>query len=232
MALSTGSVAFLSSYFLVTALLAYLLIVALLSHSPSLITVLLFCLLMSALLFYSLFLIAILLSRPFVITSLYYSLVSISLPSIPMPALLSHPSVPALLSSPISILLSLPIPTSLSLPVLTLLSLLVPVLSSRSVLCLALTHLTSSDLRLFKQALLNKPLRHHSTSPTSLSLEGPLHLFLILVPLSNCKRFFDIVFLNSCSLAQNHAVKELDLSFGECGCLSLAKLNWLWQLEL
>ena len=142
----------------------------------------------------------------------------------PGPALLSLP-MPALLSRPF-------VPTFLSPLVPTLLSLSVPALASCAMLGSAPTQLISSTLRTFKQALSDKPFGCQSTSP-----RPPEHLclFLILGPLpekSNCKRLFDMAFINSHPLAVNHIAEEVDLSFGKCECLTKIKLNRLWQMEL
>ena len=40
------------------------------------------------------------------------------------------------------------------------------------------------------------------------------------------------MFINSCPHAGNHAIKKVDLSFGECECPAPIKLNRSWQLEL
>lgn len=164
--------------------------------------------------------------------------------STPIAGLLS-PSVPALLSllSPVSDLLSLFMPVLLSFPplVASFLSLSIPALSS---LCMptflscsvpgpAPTYLISSALRILKWALSNEPLvRRHSISPSSTKL---LCLFPILDPLSkktDQKQPFDITFINSCLFAGNHAVKEVNLTFGKCIYSAPVKLKRLWQWKL
>ena len=122
--------------------------------------------------------------------------------------------------------------TLLSLPMLALSFFLVPALTSCSMLGPALTWLTSSTLKRLKRALSNEPLSRQSTSPNP---PKPLYLFPILGPLlekSNCKRLFDMTFINSRPLAANHITKEVDLSYGECGCPAQVKLNRSWQLKL
>ena len=157
-----------------------------------------------------------------------------------VPNSLSCPLMPALLSPTMLAFSCLPVPTLLSPPLLTLSSPLMPALSSPpvstlllcSLLALAPTHLTSSALRTFQLALSDESLHCHSTSP---SLVGPLHLFPTLSPLSEKnehKRLFDITFINSRPLAKNHAVQEVDLSFGEYGCPAPVKFNRSWQLEM
>ncbi len=142
-----------------------------------------------------------------------------------MPALLSCFLLLALLSPPhISALLSLlPVPASSSH--------LMPNLLSHFILGPALTCLISSTLKIFKRALSDKPLGRQSTS---LSLVEPRYPFPPLGPLpekSNCKRSFDMAFINSRPLARNHAANEADLSFGKYGCLVPVKLKQLWQFE-
>ena len=146
---------------------------------------------------------------------------------LPMPASLS-PLILALSYLPMSVLSFPLMPALLSPPVPILLSLLMPVTLSRSVLDPAPTHLTSSALKIFKQALSDKLLSCHLTS---LSLVGPLGPFLTLGPLpekNDHKRSFETTFINSCQLAGNHAAKEMDLKFGECRCLTPVKLNQSW----
>ena len=46
------------------------------------------------------------------------------------------------------------------------------------------------------------------------------------------QRKFDKTFINAWLLADNHAKKEVDLSFAGCGCSSRVKLNRPWQIEL
>ena len=43
---------------------------------------------------------------------------------------------------------------------------------------------------------------------------------------------FDKTFINALPLADNHAEKEVDLSFAGCGCSPGVKLNRPWQIEL
>ncbi len=150
----------------------------------------------------------------------------------PMPGLLSSPPVPGSLSPPVPTLSSLPMPAPSSPFVPAPSSPPVPALLSRSVLGPAPIRLTSSALRTFKQALSDQPLGRQSTSP---SPAKPLCPFSTLGPLSeksDCKRPFDTTFINSRLLSGNHVAKEVDLSFGECGCLAPVKLNRSWQLEL
>ena len=157
--------------------------------------------------------------------------------SFSMPALSSYPFVLALLFPPIPALLScflvpallfcFSILALLSLSVLTLLSLLVLVLLSYSVFGLAPTCLTFLAFKTFKRVLLDEPLGCQSTSS---SLSKSLCLFPVLGPLlekSNCKQLFDMMFINSCPLAANHAVKKVDLSFEKCKYLAPVKLNRL-----
>lgn len=82
-------------------------------------------------------------------------------------------------------------------------------------------------LRTFKQSLSDEPRPRVSISPAK-----PLCPFLALGALdlynnnglynptnkNNRKRDFDIVFINSCLLANKHDQKEVDLSFTGCGC--------------
>ncbi len=161
---------------------------------------------------------------------------------LPVLGWLSRPSIPGLLSRPpvfgsssgplVAGLLSLPVPAPLSLlvpaplspPMPASLSLLVPALLSRSIFGPAPTRLTSSALRTFKQALSDEPLSRQLTSP---SPAEPLCPFLTLGPWpekSDCKRPFDIAFINSHPLAGNHAAEEVDLSFGKCRCPTPVKL--------
>ena len=165
---------------------------------------------------------------------------------LPMPILLfclklptplsSCSSMPALLSCPG---LLTPLLSCFSMPVLPscpfvpiLLSLLVPVLASRSVLGLALTQLTSSALKIFKQTLLEEFLDHQSTSPSPLKPLCLFPIFGLLPKKNNCKQLFNMAFINSRLFATNHAAKEIDLNFGEYGCPASVKLNRSWQLEL
>ena len=46
------------------------------------------------------------------------------------------------------------------------------------------------------------------------------------------KQSFNTVFINTCLLAGNHDLEEVDLSFASCKCPAIVKLNWLWQLDL
>ena len=153
----------------------------------------------------------------------------------PMPALSSHPGLPTLSSScsfvP-ALLFRFLVPALSSSIVLALLS--PPLLASvsRSVLGSAPTWLTSSALKTFKQALSDEPLGCQSTSSSSLEPPCPFPILGPLAKKSNRKRFFDTVFINSRSLAANHAIKEVDLSFEKYGCFAQVKLNWSWQLEL
>ncbi len=158
----------------------------------------------------------------------------------PVPGLSSDPPVPdssspprpAPSSPPVHAPLSPPVPAPLSPPLPAPSSPPVPASLSRSVLGPAPTQLTSSALRTFKRTLSDESLGRRSTSP---SLAEPLHPFPTVGPLlekSNRKRLFDTAFINSRPLAGNHAAKEVDLSFGECGCPAPVKLNRSWQLEL
>ena len=142
---------------------------------------------------------------------------------LPMPALSSRPGSPTLLSfcPPVPALSSLPVPVLLShLLKPALLSLFMPVLLSPLVLPLAFfsmldlapTRLTFSALRILKRALSNEPLR---CQLTRLSPPKPLCPFPILGPLpkkSNCKRPFNMAFINSRPLVATHTAKEVDLS--------------------
>lgn len=89
----------------------------------------------------------------------------------------------------------------------------------------ALSHLGSTALKTFKPALSDEPFHRYLTS-----LAGFFCPFLLFGSLPNkidCKQTFDIIFINSCLFANNHARKEVDLSFAECGCLIAVKLNQL-----
>ena len=153
----------------------------------------------------------------------------------PMPILSSLPVLTFLFGSPVpaSSSLSIPVLSSFFMPTLlflflpVLLSSFMPALSSCFILDPTLTWLTSSTLRTFKQTLSNEPLSRQSTSPSS---PKSLYLFPILSPLpkkSNCKRLFDMTFINSCPLATNYAAKEIDPNFREYGCFAPVKLNRL-----
>ena len=116
---------------------------------------------------------------------------------------------------------------------IALLSRLVPALVSGSPAILsflpllgpAFPHLASTAFRTFKQILLDKSLRCHSTSLVELHcLFLPLKL---LLNKTNSKEIFDIVFVNSCPLAGNHTREDVDLNFAECGCPAIIKLNQL-----
>ena len=147
--------------------------------------------------------------------------------------LLSRSTVLVLLSHlPISALSYPLVLVSLSPPLPALLSLLVPTLLSRSMLGPTPTHLTSSVLRIFKRALSDELLHRHSTSPSPIEPFCPFSTLGQLPKKNNRNRFFNTAFIISCPLARNHAANELDLSFAECGCPTLVKLNQLWELEL
>lgn len=125
------------------------------------------------------------------------------------PALVScfRSSVPLLSNLGSSICLS-PLPAYLKTPI-ALLSYLMPALVSRSltvllflsVLSLTPPHLISTTLRIFKQALSYKFLHDSTSSAESFCLIPPLSLFL---DKTDCKRTFDITFINFCLLAGNH----------------------------
>lgn len=90
-------------------------------------------------------------------------------------------------------------------------------------------YLASTFLKTFNRALLAELLRRSTSS------KEHFYPFLPLVLLSNKtnrKQTFDIVFINSRLFADNHAQEEIDLSFAECGCLIVVKLNQSWQMEL
>ncbi len=151
-----------------------------------------------------------------------------SLSCLPLPSLSSRLLMPGLSSSPpVPGLLSLPIPASLSPPVPAPLSPPVPALSSRSMLGPAPTCLTSSTLRTFKRALSDELLGRRSTSPCSSRPLCPFLTLGLLSKKSDRRRPFDTALINSRPLTGNHTAKEVDLSFGECGCLALVKLNRL-----
>ena len=98
---------------------------------------------------------------------------------LPMPALSSCLPMPALSS------LSIPTLSCLFISASSFLS--IPASSSRSMLSLALTHLTSLAFRTFKQALSDEPLRRNLISPSPTESLCP---FPTLGPLSeknNCK---------------------------------------------
>ena len=176
----------------------------------------------------------------------------LSCPKLPTP-LSSRPPVPVLLSCPrlptlslfcsfvlallfclliLTLLSYLLVPVFLSPSILALLSPPMPALASYSVLGLAPTWFISSAPKTFKRALSNEPLGRRSTNP---NLPEPFCLFPILGLLlekSNCKQFFDTIFINSHLLITNYIVKEIDLSFGKCRHFTPVKLNRLWQLEL
>ena len=90
-------------------------------------------------------------------------------------------------------------------------------------------YLASTAFRTFKQALSDELLRH---STSHIELFCPFPSLGLLLDKTNRKRTLDIAFINSRPLAGNHAWEEVDLSFAECGCLAVVKLNRLWQLEL
>lgn len=120
----------------------------------------------------------------------------------------------------------------LSHPVLVLSSFYISILLSYFMLGPAPTHLKFSILQIFKKALSNEHWNRCSTSPSSVE---PLHLFLTLglLPEKNdCKQSFDMAFINSCSLVENYAAKEMDQSFENSGYFLLIRLNWFWQFEL
>ena len=182
--------------------------------------------------------------------SSYHLLPTLSSPSLPMPTLSSlPPPIPALLSPPSPMpALSPPLPlvttssyvpmSSLSCPLVSALSrppvpalssppplmansssCPIPALLSCSVLAQAPTHLPSLNQKTFNKALSDELLVYHrSTSPSFLCP------FPTLCPLP--KQSFDIAFINSRPIAENHAAKEVDLSFGECACLVPVKCNW------
>ena len=97
------------------------------------------------------------------------------------------------------------------------------------------------SFRTFKQFLSDEPWPRMSTRPAK-----PLCLFPALGALNlnnnngsynptnhnKCKRGFNTAFINSHPLAGNHDQKEVDLSFGSCGCPVAVKLNRSWQLNL
>lgn len=155
-------------------------------------------------------------------TLLSYSPLSTLLSCFSIPVLLSYPPMPVLLSYLLILAL-------LSPPILTSLTLFIPALLSHSVLGLDLTYLIFLALRIFKEALLDEFLHH---SLTSLSLTKPFSPFLTLGLLSYYKRSFKTMFLNSRPSARNHATKEVNLSFQECGSFASVKFNQLQQLKL
>lgn len=207
-ALIGGSTASPLSYLLMPALLSHLPMLTLLSHP-----------FVSVLLFSPM---PILLCLP--VPALLSPFISISSRS-PIPAL-SSPSMPALSCLLIPTLLSSLVPALLSRPVPALLSTFISTLLSRSMFSPNLTYFTSSTLRIFKQALSNKLLRHYLTSPNPTKLFCPFSTLGPLPKKNNRKWPFDTTFINSCLLTKNHAAKEVDLSFGECRCSALVKLNW------
>ncbi len=141
-----------------------------------------------------------------------------------VPTLSSRLPMPALSSPLLLALISFLMSAPSSLPVLAL-SPLILALLLRFVLGLALTRLIFSGLKTFKQAFSDKFLGRQSTSPSSVE---PHCLVPTLDPLSeksDCKRIYDTAFVNSRPLVENHATKEVDLSFGEFRCSALVKLN-------
>ena len=64
------------------------------------------------------------------------------------------------------------------------------------------SHLASTAVRTFKQALSDKPLRRSTSLAESLC---PFPSLGLLPNKTDCKRTFDTAFINSCSLAGNHA---------------------------
>lgn len=103
------------------------------------------------------------------VTSLPHSLIPALLSRFPIPTLmsclfvaaLSSLPIPALTSPSLSTLLSLPVPALLSPSIPVLLSPILSYLLSYFMLGPALTHFTSSPLKIFKRVLLNKPLHQH-----------------------------------------------------------------------
>lgn len=97
------------------------------------------------------------------------------------------------------------------------------ILSPLSMLGLALPHLAFTTLKIFKQTLLDEFLHCRSTS-----LAKFLYFFLLFGLLSNkinYKQTFDIIFINSYPLANIYAWEKINLSFIECNCLTIIKLN-------
>lgn len=157
-----------------------------------------------------------------------------------------HTLVAAPIPAPISFLESPALLSSYLMPVLTafaalFLSHYTPV-SCRETLALLLPLFVLSPplflgfwlFKTFKQSLWDKLWSHVSTSSIK-----PLYLFSTLGtynldnnnslynPINNNKRKrgFNTLFINSCLLANNHNQKEINLSFVDCGCLDIVKLN-------
>ena len=130
-----------------------------------------------------------------------------------------------------------PLPTCLETPT-TLLSCSMPapilgflvVLLHFPMLGLVPPYLISIAFKTFKQSLSDKFLRRNSTNPAELFCLFPL--FGSFSNKTDCKRTFDITFINSCPLASNYAQEKIDLSFAECNYPAVVKPNQLWQLKL
>lgn len=94
----------------------------------------------------------------------------------------------------------------------TLLSPLVPALSSPpmpallscSILGQALTHLASSALEIFKQALLDELLRYRLPTPSLAELLCPFLTLGLLIKNNDHKQPYDTAFINSRLLIGNH----------------------------
>lgn len=163
--------------------------------------------------------IALLLSHFFIFALLFYPSMVTQLFYFLIPALFSRLFITTLFSHfLILVLLS-------HLPVTIFSSLYILILLSCFILDLALTHLISSVLGIFKQHLSDKHLHHYSTSsnPTT-----SFYLFLTLDLLSeknDYKRLFNTAFINSCLFTRNHTTKEIDLSFRKYGYFIPVKFN-------
>lgn len=108
----------------------------------------------------------------------------------------------------------------MSTPVLRFLTILLLL----SIFSLIFFYHTFIALKIFKQLLSNK-LLHYLIS--SIEFFYLFLFFSLLLNKTNCKRTFNITFINFYLYSSNYIQKKIDSNFAECGFFAIIKLNQL-----